>query len=73
LGDRPNAVHLRKISVRPELVEGFWVRGWWFDTSPRTDKVNSIAVLVLQYWGQTTVSRGLKSLASNNYPSVSAK
>jgi hypothetical protein len=35
-----NAVHLRKISVRPiellvghppELVEGLWLRSWWFD------------------------------------------
>lgn len=31
IGNKPNAVHLRKISVRPALVGGLWVSGWWFD------------------------------------------
>jgi len=26
-----NAVHSTQISVRPEPVEGLWVRSWWFD------------------------------------------
>jgi len=27
---KPNTA-LKKISVRPELVEGLWLRSWWFD------------------------------------------
>jgi len=31
-------------SVRPELVEGFWLRSWWFDKLTTNGLVNDIGV-----------------------------
>ena len=37
-----NAVRLSEISVRPELVEGFYINSWWFDRLTTNGKSNSI-------------------------------
>jgi hypothetical protein len=38
-----HALGYRKIPVRPELVEGFRVNGWWFDKLTTNGLVNSIS------------------------------